>query len=180
MVDASTLAVPFPHSVSQGGQRATQDSATVLLGGFRGKGRWYPCWWRMYPCWWRNYPCWREDLGRTNEHGFPGNHGWCLGFLVSSNGGVHVAVSFTVGRARGRGLSSSNLPGFIKLLGSFCLLRIFQIWLIEMRSSNVTKEGTQTGMHTHREGRCHISFPQETKLRSRFNATENSVQVKPQ
>ena len=50
-----------------------------------------------------------------------------------------------------RGLSSSSLPGFIKLLRSFCLLHICQIWLIETRSSNGIKEGTHIGTHTHTE-----------------------------
>ena len=71
---------PLPSLMSWGGWRAT-------LGGFQRKERWYPCWWRTYPCW-------LEDLGRTNEHTFPGNYGWWLGFLVSSNGGVCIAVSF--------------------------------------------------------------------------------------
>lgn len=115
-------------------------------------------------------------VGQRTLASFPGSFGWWLHFLVASNSRLCVAVSFSR-----KGLWLQKFTRFY-LTSQIFLSPVFlsQFWLIEMRNSTSIKKGTQIDVHIYREGWCHISFSQETKLRSRFNTTDKFVQVKPQ
>lgn len=56
-------------------------------------------------CGWRASPgCQKigRIFGRTDERDFSKSYGWCLVFLIFSNSGVHVVVSFA-GKTQGKG-----------------------------------------------------------------------------